>query len=151
MRRILLSALMGLGVAVPVGATVLAGAPGAAFAAGSGVKCSALTGTITGNVTVSSCTPANKKYASASAATSTLASGGGTVTWTPSGKTTVIAVTFKQAGTACPAGTSEYEAKGSVTGGTAKYTKTGDKVKVDVCVNTTTGAITLAPGTKVAL
>lgn len=151
MRRILFAAAMGLGAAVPIGAGVIAAGPGLASAAGSSVKCSALTGTITGNVTVSSCTPANKKYTSASAPTTALAGGGGTVTWTPSNKTTTITVTFKQAGTACPAGTSEYEAKGKVTGSTASYTKTGDKVKVDVCVDTTTGAITLAPGSKVAL
>ena len=80
-----------------------------------------------------------------------LASGGGTVTWSPSSKTSTISVSFKQANkNRCTKGATEYDSKGTVTGGTANYTKTGDKVKVDVCV-TSGGKVSLVPGTKAAL
>jgi len=150
MRRILLTAAMGLGAAVPIGAAVVAAAPQVASAAGSSVQCSKLTGTATGSVTISKCAPANKQYKSATAPTASLAGGGGTITWAPSGNTSTITVTFKQATkNRCGSGT-EYDAKGKVTGGTANYTKTGDKVKVDVCLSSS-GNVTLVPGTKAAL
>jgi hypothetical protein len=151
MRRILLSAAVGLGVALPVGGVVLAAAPMAASAAVSTVKCGTLTGTATGTVTISHCSPTNAKYVSASAPTAGLAGGSGTITWSPSGKTTNITDSFSQATTnRCASGSTEYDAKGKVTGGTARYTKTGDKVKVDVCLDGS-GNVSLVPGTKAAL
>jgi hypothetical protein len=151
MRRILLTAAIGLGAAVPIGAAVATVAPQVASAASSSVSCSKLTGTATTSVTISKCSPKNKQYVSASAPTASLASGGGTITWSPSTKTSTISVTFKQAKkNRCTKGATEYDAKGKVTGGTASYTKTGDKVVVDVCV-ASSGAVTLVPGTKAAL
>ena len=59
-------------------------------------------------------------------------------------------VTFKQKGTACPAGSSEYVANGSVTGGTATYTAAGQAVSAKVCLSPT-ATLSLVPGTKMKL
>jgi hypothetical protein len=125
----------------------------AASAAGvSTVKCGTLTGTATGTVTISHCSPTNSKYVSASAPTASLASGSGTITWSPSGKTTTFTDTFSQATTnrCASSGGTEYDAKGKVTGGTAAYTKVGDKVKAAVCLDSS-GNLSLVPGTKAGL
>ncbi|HXQ59962.1 MAG TPA: hypothetical protein VN799_07675, partial [Acidimicrobiales bacterium] len=51
-----------------------------ASAAGSSVTCKKLTGTITGNITISKCSPKSKTNKSASGVAASLATGG-TVTW----------------------------------------------------------------------
>jgi hypothetical protein len=153
MRRILLSAAVGLGVALPIGGAVLAAAPMAASAAGvSTVKCGTLTGSATGTVTISHCSPTNAKFVSASAPAASLAGGSGTITWSPSGKTTTFTDTFSQATTnrCASSGGTEYDAHGKVTGGTATYTKVGDKVKAAVCLDSS-GNLSLVPGTKAGL
>ncbi|MGH9019221.1 MAG: hypothetical protein ACRDY1_15835, partial [Acidimicrobiales bacterium] len=61
-------------LAVPASAVVVATSPGTAFAA-STVTCKKLTGTITGTFTVKKCSPKSKTNKSASAASTTLASG----------------------------------------------------------------------------
>jgi hypothetical protein len=153
MRRAILAGASIVTLAVP-GSLALAGsgpASAAANVAKSSVSCSQLTGTETGNTTISDCTPVKKGYVSATAPTLSLASGGGTVTWSTNNLTTIITVTFAS-GTSpkCAAGSTNYVAKGKVTGGTAKYTHKGDAVKVSVCLSSG-GAVTLTPGSKALL
>ena len=152
MRRMLLSAAAAASaIAIPgslVGLATTAG--GSPDPATTPPVCASLTGSAASNITVSSCKPINAKYKSAKAPASALAGGSGTLTWSPSGKTTKVKVTFTQSGTACPAGSTEYVAKGSVTGGTATYTATGQVVSAKVCLSST-ATLSLVPGTKMHL
>jgi hypothetical protein len=153
MRRFILAGATLITLSTPVALAVGASpASASASASASSISCASLKGTISGDITIAKCTPKTKGYAKASAATSSLASGAGTIKWSPNGKTTVITTTFSSKGQGpCKKGTSEYVAKGSVTGGTATNTKVGDAVSVSVCVNTSSGAVTLAPKTTVLL
>ena len=146
MRRFILAAAAVASLGIPASVVGLATSAGAATAP----SCGKLTGTVTTNITVSSCTPVNAKYKSATAPTSSLASGKGTIKWSPSGKTTTISTTFSQAGSSCPVGSTEYQAKGTVTGGTATYTAKGQAVSGDVCLSAT-GSLSLVPGTRMKL
>jgi hypothetical protein len=128
-------------------ATTAGGSPDPAVTAPS---CAKLTGTATSTITVTSCAPLNAQYKSATAPASALAGGSGTLTWSPSKKTTTVKVTFTKSGTSCPTGSTEYVAKGSVTGGTATYTATGQVVSAKVCLSKAF-ALTLVPGTKMHL
>ena len=132
MRRLFLVAVSVATISVPVSfvAVGLASPAGAA----SGVACKKLSGTISGNFTVSKCTPKNKKNTKATGATASLAGGSGSITWSPSHGTTSISVSFTQSGTSCPKGSSEYVISGSVSGGTSTYTASGDAVSANVCV-----------------
>ena len=147
MRRLLLAAGAAVSMAVPLSAAGLATSAGAAVTP---PTCAKLAGTIATSITVSKCSPTNAQYVSGSAPTSKVASGSGTLTWSPSKRTTTIKVTFKQSGTACPAGSTEYVAAGTVTGGTATYTAKGQAVSVKVCASST-GSLSLVPGTKAKL
>jgi hypothetical protein len=134
-------------LAIPVSMAGLWNGPASAA---SSVTCKKLVGTITGNVKVSACLPTSKTEKSASAPAASLASGG-TLTWN-SGKTTTLTLSTSSPGQgACKKGSSEYDATGTVTGGTSTYTHAGDVVSGRVCVNTTTGAISLVPKTVMSL
>ena len=148
MRRLFLVAVSVATISVPVSfvAIGLASPAGAA----SGVACKKLSGTITGNFTVSKCTPKNKQNTKATGATSGLAGGSGSITWSPSHGTTALSVTFSQSGTSCPKGSSEYVISGSVTGGTSTYTASGDAVSASVCV-TGSGKFSLVKHTSMHL
>jgi hypothetical protein len=138
--------------ALAVAATLALGAmTGAAFAV-SHVTCKKLTGTVAGSFTVTTCSPFNAAYKSASAKTTSLASGSGTLKWAPSGKTTMIHSSFTNRGQGgCALGSQEYDVAGSVVkGGTATYTPVGDVVKGRACLSGT-GSITLVPGTSLSL
>jgi hypothetical protein len=150
MRRVLLATMMSLGVGLPVGGAILSAAPGSAFAEGGAVKCAALAGEQAAQSAFERCTPAKTKFVTASVSTADLTSGVATLTWSPSGKTTTISVHYVS-GNSCPAGDSEEVAKGKVTASKAKYTKVGDKVKFDFCIDPIGGDVTLAPGTVAAL
>jgi hypothetical protein len=118
----------------------------------SSVTCKSLKGTISTSITVGTCTPTTAGYTTATAKSSAVTNGG-TLKWAPSGKTTIISkptVTPKGQGS-CPAGQAEYDAVSKVTGGTATYTKKGDVVKGRVCLNPSTGALTLVHGTTFSL
>jgi hypothetical protein len=73
---------------------------------------------------------------------------GGFLTWSPSNKTTKISkVTIVATGT-CPAGSRAFEVLTSVVaGGTATYTKAGDKGLFPLC-QASTGQITMQAGKK---
>ncbi len=134
-----------------VAATLALGAmTGAAFAV-THATCKKLSGSATSSFTISTCSPTNAQYKTASAKSSTLASGGGTLTWAPSKKTTVIKGTVTNKGQGgCAVGSQEYDLSGTVTGGTATYTKKGDIVKGRACLSPT-ATLSLVPGTSLTL
>lgn len=150
MHRLIRVAVATAALSIPA-SVALVGVPAVAGAAGSSVSCASVKGTITGSVTIGKCTPKNKADKSASGAAASLTSGG-TITWSPSGQTTMTSLTVSSPGQGpCKKNTSEYIATGSVTGGTSTYTHSGDAVSVKVCVSSKTGKISIAPGTTAAL
>ncbi len=154
MRRILMAAAAATALSVPVATVVVTSGSSPAFAASS-LTCKKLTGTATSTVTISKCSPltkAEKKtYKSATGSSASLATGG-TITWSTSGATTVIGkptVTSPGQGR-CKKGSTEEDATGTVTGGTAAVTNAGDTFAADVCV-TSSGALSLVKGTVASL
>jgi hypothetical protein len=148
MRRLLLVVATVTTLAVPASIASVA-LSGPAWAS-SGVACTKLSGKISGNFTVTKCTPKNKKDKKATGSSLSLAGGGGTITWSPSKGTTVLSVSFTESGSSCPKGSSEYVVTGSVTGGTSTYTSSGDPVSADACVSGG-GKLTLVKGTSMDL
>ncbi len=153
MRRIFLAAAAVGALSIPATVAVVGNAA-PAFASSS-LTCSKLVGTATGTVTISKCTPlskADKKlYKAATGSSATLASGGA-ITWSSSGNTTVLnkpAVSSPGQG-GCKKGSTEEDATGAVTGGTATVTHAGDVVSGRVCLSST-GALTLVKGTTFTL
>jgi hypothetical protein len=143
MRRLLLAVFSFAALVIPA-AVFAAVTP--AGATTTPPTCGKLTGTVSGTMTVSACSPINANYKSASDKTLNFAGGKGTLTWSPSKKTTTVSITFKKSGTSCPAGSSEYVANGTVTGGTATYTAKGQIVSAKVCLSST-GSLSLVPKT----
>ena len=138
-----------------VAIAALAGSAGLTLAAPAGasatktkaIHCTSLTGNIATTVTLSGCS-GNTGGSSQPIASTALATGG-TVNWA-SGKTTTVTLSVKQKGKKCPAGSSEYQAKGSVTADTTGSATVGGAAKATACVNAA-GAISLVPGTKATI
>jgi hypothetical protein len=158
MRRIVTSVAALAFVATPISLLAVGGAtPSGATSKPASIVCTKVSGTATGKVTVSGCTVPKadvKTYASASVSPGSSLATGGTITWTSSKKTTKISKPTLTTGTACKTvkGTTEVVAKGTVVkGSTAVITPTGQAFAVDICLNATTGAISIAPGTKADL
>ena len=154
-RRVLTLAAVAAAFTIPIStATVVLGGSSPATASSS-LSCAKLTGNISTTVTISKCTPltkAEKKtYKSASASTGVIASGGA-LTWSSSGTTTVISapVTSSGPGT-CPKADTEVTATGTVTGGTAAVTASGDTFYAEVCANNKSGKLSLVKGTDALL
>jgi hypothetical protein len=147
MRRVAQVAILAVALMVPAFGSMSASA---AVPATTAPSCGKLTGTISTTFSVSRCTPASRKYKSASAKSSSLATGKGTLTWSRSKKTTKVTISISQSGTSCAVGSTEYKVKGSVTGGTATFTKRRQAVSADVCVSAT-GDLSLVPKTRMAL
>ncbi len=148
MRRIFLVVASMTAVSLPVSlAAVSLSTPAGAA---SGVACKKLTGTATGNFTVTKCTPKSSKNKKATGMSTSLATGSGTLTWSPSGGTTTVSLSESQSGTSCKAGSTEYVVTGSVTGGTSTYTSSGDAVSGDVCLSGS-GKLSLVKGTSLHL
>jgi hypothetical protein len=136
--------------ALMVLATLSIGSFTGAFAI-SHVTCKKLTGTVATNITITTCSPLSSTNKSATAPTSSLASGGGTLKWSPSGKTTIFKGTVTSPSkSGCAVGSTEHDLTGTVTGGTSTYTRKGDVVKGRACLSPT-GAISLVPGTSILL
>ena len=146
MRRFPVAIALVAALAVPSAAVV--GLSGTAGAAVLGTSCAKLTGNASTNVTLSACSPKLATYASATGKSAALLNGG-TLTWSTSKKTTVIAKPTVTSVTPnkCASGSAEEKAVGKITGGTATYTKKGETFTAFVCV-ASTGALSLAPGTK---
>ncbi|MFZ0665802.1 MAG: hypothetical protein WAM97_08595 [Acidimicrobiales bacterium] len=145
--------LVGAFMVLPVSAMGVVAAAGTAFAAkpaGTSVKCKNITGTITGNVSVTKCNDKANTGGSGSAPASSLISGSGKITWNGTGTTKLDNVVPTQAGTACPSGSTEYMVTGDVKGGTGAAKTSipkGWTFTVNVCVDGS-GNITMAPGSE---
>jgi hypothetical protein len=147
--RLLVVAATAIALSIPA-SVVVVGVSSPAFAASS-ITCKGLAGTASGTVTVSKCTPKSKTNTSASGAAASLVSGG-TITWTPSKQTTVTKLTVTSPGQGgCKKGSTEEDAKGSVTGGTSTYTHKGDVVSIRACFASSTGKLSLVKGTSALL
>jgi len=101
--------------------------------------------------TISGCTDTANTGGKGTFPVAALASGSGTITWNKTGTTKVDNGTFATVSpSACPTGDTEYSATGDVSGGTGKAKKSikkGWTYEADVCLNSSTGAITLVKGT----
>jgi hypothetical protein len=148
MRRFVLIVAVVTTLAVPASIASVA-LSGPAWAS-SGVACKKLSGPISGNFTVSKCTPKNSKNKKATGASSALATGSGSITWSPSHGTTTISISVNQSGTSCPKGSSEYVVTGSVTGGSSTYTSKNDPVSAEACASAS-GKLSLVKGTSMDL
>ncbi len=134
----------------PIVAVVGTGAsPAFAFA---GIKCHVLTGNISTTVTLSSCN-GNTGGGTIAEPTSTLISGG-TITWlnsdtTTFGTPTLTAIAQSSSTYTClkNSSTSEESATGPVTADTTGSAPVPGTYKLSVCINSKSGAITLAPKT----
>ena len=116
----------------------------------SGVACAALSGSVSGTISLKLCTPSAPTLKSASAP-ATVLTAGGTLTWAKRGQTTVVSLSSTSDGQgACAGGSTEHNVSGTVTGGTSTSTVAGDLVNLSVC-QTGTGALSLAPGTTAVL
>ncbi len=149
MRRLILVLAAVATVAVPTSIATVVLAPTAVAA--SGTTCAKLSGVVTSTITFKKCnfvTGKDKTNKTLSGRGLGLASGG-TLTWSPSGQTTVVgAPTFTSPGQgACKPKNTEYIAHGTVTGGTSTHTQAGDTFSATVCVKSSNNKISLLKGT----
>ena len=113
----------------------------------SSVQCAKLSGTATGTLTISKCTPTSavNKSATSPGLTSTL-------TWGTSGQTTIESLNDPtspgQGG--CKKGSIENDYSGIVTGGTSTFTTVGDTISARTCLSTS-GKLSLVKGTTFSL
>jgi hypothetical protein len=150
MRRLVVVVALASAFAIP--SVVLLTVASGTASAQTAPSCKKLTGTISGNFTISKCTPKNKQDKTATGSSLALAGGSGSVTWSPSNGTTDVTVTFSQASsnTGCKSGATKYDISGSVTGGTSTYTASGQSVSAEAC-DSSTGSLSLAKGTTMTL
>jgi len=151
MRRVIMGVAALAMMAVPVGVATITLAP-AATAGGASITCAKLSGTSSGPITIKKCSFKDKQNKSLGGSALKLATGG-TLTWSPSGQTTIVAqptITPLGQGSCKPKNT-EYLTTGSVTGGTSTHTKAGDTFHSYTCVNNTSGKLTLLKGTTLEL
>ncbi len=146
MRRVMMGVAALAMMAVPVGVATVTLVPAANAA--SSISCGKLSGTVTGTITIKKCSPKNKSYKSLSG-TATLLAGGGALTWSPGGQTTIVSApsTTSPGQGACKKNNTEYISTGTVTGGTSTYTHVGDTFHSETCVSTTNSKIALLKGT----
>jgi hypothetical protein len=136
-------------LALPIGGAIAFSAGPAGASAKSTITCTKVSGNIATSVKLKGCN-GNTGTKSKAIPIASFA-GGGTVTW-KSGKTTTFAAPTTGTGTKCPASSTNTDETFS---GTVSADTTGSakpipgKYKGEVCINGTTGAITIAPGTTV--
>jgi len=122
------------------------GSSGCTGSCTSSVSCAKVTGTVTGLMKLSLCTPA-----SATNRTASTAALGSTLTWVTSRQTTVESLSSSSPGQGlCPLNSTELDISGVVTGGTSTYTAIGDAVSASLCENRS-GHLSLVTGTKYSL
>ena len=143
-----------VGTALVVGASAVSvgiSAGSATAGAQETLQCNKVTGTTTGEVTVKSCRPGNRTDKSASGPAHVLVNGG-TLTWKPSGQTTIVGGISHMVRTpdTCKTGWTEYNTTGLVISGTSTYTKVGDHLNALTCVSKT-GKITILKGSTLSL
>jgi hypothetical protein len=151
MRRTIVAAAALAALATPASLFVVGGSTVAGAATPKSLVCNKVSGSDKSTVTISECavpTADKKTYASASGKATSLESGG-TITWSSSKKTTVLKLKIASS-SGCAVGDLTEKATGSVTGGTATkaVTSKGQAVSLTVCVDVSSGAISLKPGTK---
>jgi hypothetical protein len=149
MRRILMAAAALGALAFPA-SVALIGTSSPAFATSS-LSCAKLKGTDTSTVTILKCSPltkAEKKAYKEATGSSTELATGGTLTWS-GGATTIISAPSTTTATpgACKTGDEEVTASGTVTGGTAVVTHTGDDYSAHICLDLKNGKVSLVKGT----
>ena len=138
MRRLVLvfTTVTALAVPTSIAAVTLTAGPAAAA---SSIQCAKLGGNITGTIVIAKCSPKNKLYKTLSGTASLLA-GGGPLTWSPGGQTTIVSAptTTSPGQGSCPKKWTEYDSTGTVTGGTSTYTHAGDTFSSRACVKGST-------------
>jgi hypothetical protein len=142
-------------LAVPTSIAAVTLAAGPASASGT-LTCTKISGSGSGTVTIKKCNDTvggkpDKTNKSLSGSGPSLVAGG-TLTWSPSGETTIIgSLTTTSPGQGiCPANWSEEDSSGMVSGGTSPYTHSGDTFNSKICVNKHL-KVKLAPGTTLSL
>jgi len=140
-----------MGLTTSIAVVAIAPLAGAA----SGTTCSKASGNASSTITLKKCsfaTGKDKTNKSLSGQTTSLASGG-TLTWSPSGQTTIIGPpSFTSVGQGgCKTNNTEYDASGTVVGGTSTHTQAGDTFSARVCLNNKNNKISLVKGTVVVL
>jgi hypothetical protein len=141
---------------LPMAAATL-GFASMASAATASVTCSKLKVNLTSDIaTLSGCTDPANTGKSGTLPVGALAGGAGstgTITWNKTGTTNITETAFNTISPdKCPSGYTEYEAVAKITGGTGKAEKSikkGWTFQAYVCVNLTTSAVELLPGSKV--
>jgi len=153
MRRLILVVTAVATVAVPTSIAVVTMAPQAGAA--SGTTCAKLSGNVASTITFKKCfftSGKDKTNKSLSGQGLSLASGG-TLTWAPSGQTTIVsAPSFTSPGQgSCKPKNTEYIANATVVGGTSTHTQSGDNFSATVCVKNSNNKISLLKGTVATL
>jgi hypothetical protein len=148
MRRMFVAVAAAATLAVPAAAFLATSSPATAS---SSVSCKKVTGSISGTITMKSCTPKDKNNKSLSGIATQLATGG-TLTWSPSNGTTIVGNinTTSPGQGGCKNGSTEYDTTGTVTGGTSTYTHVNDTLTSRTCV-TSKGKLSLVKGTVATL
>lgn len=149
MRRVL---LMAAALAIPFAGLSVVAINGGVAGAAVTIKCTTISGTATGTITISGCTGGNTGGSSQPTATTTLASGG-TLDWVSGSTTTIAAPTLKSVSAKkCPgyvkggsSNPSAESAKGAVTGDTGDGIKIPGKFAGEVCISSS-GTISAYPG-----
>ncbi len=132
-------------VAAPLSTVVFAGTA-SAVSPQIAVVCTHLEGTATNETAkITGCSAAST---GGKGAVTDFLPGGGDVTWA-NGSTTDYTSTATMPTLGCPAGSSLFEIVGSVTATTNASTPVGQVVKMNICYNQTTGALTNETGTTV--
>jgi hypothetical protein len=124
---------------------------GTASAAVSKITCTRLKGSITTSITLSGCS--GNTGGSSTPLDSAVLATGGTITWV-NGKTTTVTMTVGHTETdptetrSCPATSSEFESRGTVTADTTGSAPVGGVAKSEECYN---GVLSFEPGTALKL
>jgi hypothetical protein len=108
------------------------------------VQCTKVSGTTSGTMVLSRCTPPSTTDKTASS----VGIAGGTFTWAKSQRTTVAnldPITSPGRG-ACSLGSTEEDITGTVAGGTSTYTVVGSPISASICVSSL-GKLSLVKGT----
>ncbi len=134
-------------LALPIGGAVALSAGPAGAAKKSTITCTKVSGNVATSVKLKKCN-GNTGTKSKAIPISSFA-GGGTVKW-HNGLTTTFGAPTTGTGTKCPTSDTDETFTGAVTADTTGSAKPIPGVyKGEVCINGTTGAITIAPGTSV--
>jgi hypothetical protein len=154
MRCRLRSVALVLAMSVLPSVAVATVAAPSAVAATASVHCHTLTGNVSTTFTLARCRPRNGQYLTASGPGTYFALnlGSETLTWSPSGQTSVLnGITANTNLQTCPNGVYETDIIGNVSsGGTSPYPPAFDKVKIRACVDSS-GNLSLVPGTRATL